>query len=154
MKRIVLAGLTFGLLSGQALADAFTGSLYVSKVSAACGGFPAIGNIIGMRYLPRNLGTNGDTTILTVNRGTDRFAFMISFRADGINLIGNAYHPVDGNAIFESHGSFASQMRITSHVPNAPTTATKSIALRGNVRDFNGVANCEVAFQATGYDYP
>ena len=155
MKRIALAGMIFGFMAGPVLADEFKGPLYVSSVSAGCAGFPRVGDIFGMRYLPRNLGTNGDTTILTFSGGTSPSSFAISLRADGVSLIGTAFRPVEGDAIFERHGAFQSEMRITSQVPNAPTTSTQSITLRGNIRDLTGPAdNCDVAFQATGYDFP
>ncbi len=157
-KKIALAWIILSLFSAPAFADTFNGTIYFTARSANCANFPRLATM-GMRYLPRNLGTNGDTTILTLDSGlpgnsASPFIFMLSLRADSINLIGPTFRPINGNAIFEDHTAFLSQMRITTQTPTVPVTTTKSLKLAGNIRDFNGVADCDVAFEATGYKYP
>ena len=146
MKKFALAVAMTTAFSMPCLAETeFRGGLCFESVNAACTavGWNA-GSCFNVRYAPRNVGTNGADTELSLFSGS----FSVGFRLALGNPVVATPYTVDAFKVARGGHSHPLGFRLTSHVPAAPTTATPNITMAGFFTNWDEATGCTVSFRA------
>lgn len=149
MKKILMAAVAVAMSASGALAGTveFRGGFCVTAVNSSCAAFGwTVGDCLLMRYSPPNVGTNGPATEMSLFGQS----FSDNYSLPSGSLVGTLYKTVVGLHVGRTGYSFSPTMRFTSQIPNPPTATTKSVALAGNITNFDDSTGCEVAFRASG----
>jgi hypothetical protein len=148
VKKLLLIAVAAACMASPAWAARveFFGSLYVTAATSECNGTPFPGIQRFLRYWPRNVGTNGAHTRLTVFDIDRRGAVQAYDLASG-NLVGPDYQEVKVTVIKPTGGgaSLKASMRLASQTPASPTPTTPSLAIKGYFKDY-GRVGCTVTF--------
>lgn len=147
MQRIVVIGLSLGLMVGSASATTvrFNGAACLTAANATCNAEGwAVPQCFPMSYRPPNILDNGARSSLTFG-----FTFGASNHtlASG-SLIGTTYQPVAATYVFTIVRQQSAQMRFTRQTP-ADLTTSQSVAIVGDIKDFD-VPGCNIQFKAAG----
>lgn len=153
MKRFTYAAIAIGLLSSAASSAQveWRGGLCITDQTPVCANDGwAVGQCYFLRYLPANIGDNGNKTRLTFLAQH----FAEQFTLDPGNLVGTTFQAVQGTSI----GRFGFQspvtMRIWPQSPQSPTETTRSITLQTRIRDISGLIGCNIDFQGAAVLMP
>lgn len=151
MRRLAITLSTLCLLAvpAQAARIEFRGTFHITSANQTCidAGSASVGEILSLRYNPRNVGDNGPATRVSV---FDRF-FAENYTLPSGSLIGTVFQNVDGAGIARGLFTFPAQMRITAQQPATLQLSTVSVTLTGNIKDFDAEPGCQIGFKATGY---
>lgn len=145
MKRlaIVLACLAAGAGSAQAETE-FEGSLCINAVTAGCQPDWGPGACFTARYAPRNVGTNGADTELSIFDRT----FAMGLRLSSGNPVAPDFYLVSFSKVARGGSVYRAGFKFISQSPAAPTTSTNSIILSGAFSSWDNITNCTVGFRA------
>lgn len=152
--QFIMAVAVSGLLSLPTVAEAnpgrFMGGGTVFNLSQACRDVGWIGpsEPFSVRYHPSGVGTN---------RERDFIGFMSDYTALGYmresGSFTNTFQPVTMSSVTSGAWSIpqnspdAAQLRVTNINPRNVTEDTRgSVRIRGQIRNFSGVQNCNVRF--------
>ena len=148
MKRVLLA-LTIVVLNVADAAAAnveWRGSVCLTAVNPACNAIGwSLGDCGALRFLPPKVGTNGSSTRFATFWGNN---FAEIYTKSTGSLIGTTFKPVNGTGVGRNGFTFTSTMRLSSQTPTAPTAATDTIAIVGDVNNYDGTSSCNVSFRA------
>ena len=146
MLRISIA---VAMLAGLALPvraeTEFEGSLCISATNTACqaAGWNA-GYCLGVRYAPRNVGTNGADTQLSLFGQN----FAVGFALASGNPVSSAFLNVTAAKVAGGGYTYPLKFRLTSHSPAAPATTTPNIVFNGVFANWDEIPGCNVTFRA------
>ena len=103
-----------------------------------------------IRLMMPNLGDNDSRTSMSLI--IDGLGAANYTLASG-NLFGTTYKPVTYINVYRYSGVSigATRVRFTSQKPQVLTTETTDIRIKGDIRNFDGDAGCNVSFSATGF---
>jgi hypothetical protein len=100
------------------------------------------GECATLRYTPRNMGSNGPSTRLSLYEQHWAANYTLPIG----NLIGSRFKKVNGTGIAKGVWTFTSKMRIAKQIPRS--SLTTYLALEGDIYDYDGATGCNIKFTA------
>ena len=101
-------------------------------------------NLATPPFTPPKLGSNGAST---------RLSYYFRFFSENYTLprgrLTSKFKKVNGVGIGRGAFSFTARLRLTKFTPKTVKSSTTFIDMAGQIRDFDGVANCNISFRAT-----
>lgn len=132
------------LAAGTLAAEAkprFIGTFLVDTTTAACDSyFPLVGQPIGLRFRPANVGDNGTDSTFNL---FDRIGSASHKVAGSLSTVAKAY---SGTSIGGNAGTHSGTIKLAT-VPTV-TTTTDFVAFTGTITNFDGMTGCTVGFRA------
>ena len=152
MKLVVASFLALsGMVSLAQAETEFNGSLCFTSVNTACQsqGWNA-GGCFGVRFAPRNVGTNGaDTEISLFARD-----FAVGFRLASGDPVAAVPFTVTAAKVARGGLTYSLGFRLTSLTPTVPTTSTGSLSFVGVFTNWDQITGCTVNFRGAGTRAP
>lgn len=121
----------------------FDGSGFLTGVTAGCGSFGWLGDApVRASYYPAGLGDNVDRSRLAL------FARAYAQGYEGEGELGRSWTPVTGGEVGPAPRLYALEprLRIAQQLPQTLSETTAAVRIRGGIRNFAGIAGCEVDF--------
>ena len=143
--RLLVGLVSIGLFTSScfaAPAAQYTGGLCFTSTSDQCQEFWTTDTCFSVRYAPRNVGSNGPATRLSMFSGT----FAIGFALPTGNPIGDVKE-VSASKIAIGGYSFPMGFRFISQSPTSPISSTANITFVGTFTNFDEIENCTVNFR-------
>lgn len=142
---IVLCGAAMLAAAGSseslAAQSRWMGDLVVTGKSGSCPDFDPTGDRYTVRFQPGGVGTNGAVTFLNLH---GRNWVMGYKKATG--KFTTVFQPVQTTMIGASIGTATSYIRFATQAPAAITAATRFITVTGQIRGYDYMPACVVAF--------
>ena len=152
MRRTLLAGMALASMTVVASAETeFNGALCFTSANAACvaQGWNA-GGCFSTRYAPRNVGTNGPDTELSLF--SDDFA--VGFKLGSGNPVAATPFTVSMAKVARGGSTHPVGFRLTSQTPSAPNTATPTISMNGVFTNWDQITGCTMGFRSAATRHP
>jgi hypothetical protein len=146
MKRIVASAVVLLSMIGSANAAEviWRGSFLITGKSGTCN-YDPINDTYNVRFLPRNVGTNGTAA---------RFSLFAPFYAQAFRLPGSNFNAtpktVEYSSIWASVGSppFPVTVAFTTQSPANPLQATDEfVNIRGAITNYDFMEGCNITFR-------
>lgn len=121
----------------------FEGSGYLTGVAASCGSFDWLEDApVRASFQPAGIGDNGDRSRLAL------FARAYAQGYEGEGEIGRTWTPVTGGEVGPAPRLYdvEPRLRIAQQVPQDLSQTTAAVRIRGGIRNFAGIAGCELDF--------
>lgn len=147
MKKLLWGILLYGALScnAQAANAIWRGDAFITSITGTCAKYDPTGSHLHVRYLPRNLGTNGPDS---------RFALFLPDYSQGFYLPNNAFSPTARTVQYKSiwdGGAFSPGFPVTvaftATSPLQITATTQFLSIQGRITNYDFMQGCTINFR-------
>ena len=146
MKRLFALAVIFlaTISQAQAAMVIWRGSFYISGKSGTCTAYDPTGDTYNVRFVPRNVGTNGPDS---------RFSLFKDFYAQSFRLVNGSFSStaktVQFASIWDSVGSpgFSVKVQFNTQSPTTIAATTNFIHVQGVITNYDWMLGCSVNFR-------